>query len=59
MRVKGLFFLIVGIAMFASAYLLLGGHDLNALYAALLMGIGGASVITGLVFVLGKPSRMQ
>ncbi|MCQ9343160.1 hypothetical protein NQ015_04710 [Corynebacterium sp. 153RC1] len=59
MRVKGIILLVLGAVLFGLSFLLLGAHDVNALLGALLMGIGGASVVASLQFLFGEKPRTQ
>jgi len=58
-RTKGVILLIVGIVLLLISRPLLGAHDVNALLGGLCLGIGGASVVSSLVFLLGKEPEMQ
>lgn len=58
-RTKGVILLIVGIVLLLISRTLLGANDVNALLGGLCIGIGGASVVSSLVFLLGKEPEMQ
>ncbi|AZA10815.1 hypothetical protein [Corynebacterium gerontici] len=59
MRAKGIVLLVLGVVLFALSFLLLGAHNIEAMLGALLMGIGAASVVASLSFLLGKKPKMQ
>ena len=59
MRAKGLVYLILGIVLIAVSFLMLGNHDVAAIIGALVMGIGGASVVASLNYQFGHKPRMQ
>lgn len=59
MRIKGAVLLVIGIVLLLASYFFLGAYDVNAILGALCLGIGGAAVVSSLVFLLiGKP-KMQ
>ena len=58
-RTKGVILLIVGIVLLLISRTLLGANDVNALLGGLCIGIGGASLVSSLVFLLGKEPEMQ
>lgn len=58
-RTKGVILLIVGIVLLLISRTLLGANDVNALLGGLCIGIGGASVVSSLVFLLSKEPEMQ
>ena len=58
-RAKGVILLIVGIVLLLISRTLLGANDINGRLGGLCHGIGGASVVSSLVFRLSKEPEMQ
>lgn len=59
MRVKGMILLILGVVLVAVSFLLLGDHDVKAIIGALVMALGGASLLGAFVELFGEKPRMQ
>ncbi|MDO4630792.1 MAG: hypothetical protein Q4A82_00645 [Corynebacterium sp.] len=59
MRIKGAVLLVIGIVILLASYFFLGAHDVNAILGALCLGIGGASVVSSLVFLFMEKPKMQ
>ncbi|ARU45607.1 hypothetical protein [Corynebacterium silvaticum] len=59
MRVKSLIAIAVGLVLFVGSHFMLGAHDVNSMLGSIIMGIGGALAIGGLVGVLCKEPRKQ
>ena len=57
MRTKGIVLLVIGLVLLGISFPLGGAHDINAIYSALAIGIGGSSVVASLAYLLGKPDR--
>ncbi|AKE40663.1 Uncharacterised protein [Corynebacterium kutscheri] len=51
MRLTGIVLLILGIVLAGLSTLLLGNNDINAILGALLLGMGGASIIASLTYL--------
>lgn len=59
MRVKSFIAIAVGLVLFVGSHFMINAHDINSMIASIIMGIGGAIVIGGLVGVLCKEPRKQ
>ncbi|AEG81048.1 hypothetical protein AY498_10415 [Corynebacterium ulcerans] len=59
MRVKSFIAIAVGLVLFVGSHFMINAHDINSMIASIIMGIGGAIVVGGLVGVLCKEPRKQ
>lgn len=59
MRVKSFIAIAVGLVLFVGSHFMINAHDINSMIASIVMGIGGAIVVGGLVGVLCKEPRKQ
>ncbi|AIT88497.1 hypothetical protein [Corynebacterium ulcerans] len=59
MRVKSFIAIVVGLVLFVGSHFMINAHDINSMIASIIMGIGGAIVVGGLVGVLCKEPRKQ
>ncbi|GJJ39714.1 hypothetical protein CULCOIPH004_01250 [Corynebacterium ulcerans] len=59
MRVKSFIVIVVGLVLFVGSHFMINAHDINSMIASIIMGIGGAIVVGGLVGVLCKEPRKQ
>ncbi|AKA96063.1 hypothetical protein VH15_01310 [Corynebacterium ulcerans] len=59
MRVKSFIAIAVGLVLFVGSHFMINAHDINSMIASIIMGIGGALVVGGVVGALCKEPRKQ
>ncbi|AIU32104.1 MULTISPECIES: hypothetical protein [Corynebacterium] len=59
MRVKSFIAIAVGLVLFVGSHFMINAHDINSMIASIIMGIGGAIVVGGVVGALCKEPRKQ
>lgn len=59
MRIKGAIFLVLAIVFGVLGYLLVGEHNTNAIFGALLFGLGGGLLVAALVNLFMHKPQMQ
>ncbi|ADK28258.1 hypothetical protein LJU02_02440 [Corynebacterium pseudotuberculosis] len=59
MRVKSLIAMVVGLVLFVGAHFMIGAYDVSSMLWSIIMGVGGAMAVGGLVGALCKEPRKQ
>ncbi|CAB0592649.1 hypothetical protein CIP107538_00705 [Corynebacterium diphtheriae] len=59
MRISGIIALVIGIVAVLGGYFLTGNNDVAGMLGGILMGVGGATTIGGLIAIAAPRPRMQ